>query len=53
MTNTTIETIIQPLIKQQIFSTPVEAAHVLVQDYIQHQIQNCGKKSPVLKKNTV
>lgn len=44
MTTATLDTIIQPLVQQQIFSTPTEAAHILVQDYVDRQLRRCEKK---------
>lgn len=44
MTSATVDTIIQPLIQQHIFSTLAEAAHTLVQDYVDRQLRRCEKK---------
>ncbi len=44
MVSTTLDMIVQPLIQQHIFSTPVEAVHTLVQDYVDRQLRRCEKK---------
>jgi len=44
MTNITVETIIQPLIQQHIFSNYTEATHVSVRDYVRHQLRRFEKK---------